>query len=463
MFVFPLIFLISFFVAAKEVFNGNRQGILIFFIFGLSVYTTAMSVSFILGLKSLIPTFQFLKEIIVIAVLLIGVFSIRSRPKFHVLDYSLFLFLMITGVYAILPIGEQGLVNRFVALKSTSFFVIVYFAGRFINLKSVYINQYFSYIVLITIAAGVVLLGEVGMNLHLQSLTGYADYSYYFFNFEPSGHFGLSWTFESEGGYKRFASFFANPLEHAAATLLALAIIFGLYTDDRNRFKFNNLSMLALAATFLSILFAISRAPLAGYGLMIYVYALLTKRKVITKSVHAVLAVAALYLVYLFTRFEQNNTGLIEVVMNTVDFSNPSSVGHLVEWIQGIISMINHPFGIGLGTSGRVGGTLGENIGGENQFIIIGVQAGVQTLILYLFIYVVFIRTGIKWFNILKGKERKLCIAVLLFKIGIMLPLFTSEVESSSYISYMNWFLSGLFVSVIMQPTIKLAQVAYDH
>jgi hypothetical protein len=190
------------------------------------------------------------------------------------------------------------------------------------------------------------------------------------------------------------------------------------------------------------------------------VYALLTKRKFITQSAHAALAVTAVYLIYLFTRFEQNNTGLIEVVMNTVDFSNPSSVGHLVEWIQGIISMINHPFGIGLGTSGRVGGTLGENIGGENQFIIIGVQAGIQTLVLYLFIYIVFIRTGIKWFNILKGKERKLCIAVLLFKIGIMLPLFTSEVESSSYISYMNWFLSGLFVSVIMQPSIKTAQVS---
>lgn len=360
MFIFPLIFLIPFFVAAKEVVNGNKQGILIFLIFGLSIYTTAMSVSFMLGLKSLIPAFQFFKEIIVIAVFVIGIFSLRVRPKFHVLDHALFLFLIITGIYAILPIGEQGLINHFIALKSTSFFVIVYFAGRFINLRSVYINQYFSYIVMVTIAAEVVLVGEIGMNLHLQTFTSYADYSYYFFNFEPSGHFGLSWTFESEGVYKRFASFFANPLEHAAATLLVLAVILGLYTNGKNQFKFNNLSVLALAATFLSILFAISRAPLAGYFLIVYVYALLIKRKSINYLVHAVLALAAVYLIYLFTRFKQNNTGFIEVVINTVDFSNSSSVGHLLEWIQGVISMINHPFGIGLGTSGRVGGSLGE-------------------------------------------------------------------------------------------------------
>jgi hypothetical protein len=172
MFIFPLIFVISFFIAAKEVYNGRRQGILIFLIFGLSVYTTAMSVSFLLGLKSIIPALQFFKEIIVMTVLVLGIFSLRVRPKFHVLDYAIFLFLLLTGVYALLPIGEQGLVNRLIALKSTSFFVIVYFAGRFINLKDVYINQYFSYIVLLTIAAGAVLAFEVASNLHLQTLTG---------------------------------------------------------------------------------------------------------------------------------------------------------------------------------------------------------------------------------------------------------------------------------------------------
>jgi hypothetical protein len=464
MFVFLLVFIASFAVVAKDVFNGKKQSALTFFIFGLSMYTTAMSVAFTYGLKDVIPFFQVFKELLVIAVLITGVLGMKERPRFHIIDYGILAFLALTGLYAILPIGEQTLVNRLIALKSTSFYAVVYFAGRFINLKDVFVNRYLSYMVLVTIAAGLIVLYEAATNLHLQSRIGYAEYIYYFFNFEPSGSFGLSTTFESEGGYKRFAAFFANPLEHAAATLFAISAIAGLYTQDDNRFKLNSVSALALGASLASILLALSRAPLAAYGLIIYAYALLTKKRFIYNTIHAFLAVGTAYVIYLFTRFEQNNQGLVEVLVNTIDFSNPSSVGHVLEWVQGINAMARQPLGLGLGSSGRVGGTLGENVGGENQFIIIGVQAGVLALLLYLFIYIAFIRTGIKWFNRLKGKERKICITVLLMKIGIFIPLLTSEVESSSYISYMNWFLSGLFISAVMNPSLPTVQLAeYDR
>lgn len=451
MFIFPLIYITSFFVSIREVFKGNRQAVLLFLIFGLSMYTTAMSVAFLLGLKDIIPVFQFFKEVLIISVLILNIVTLKYRPRFNVIDYAILGFLFYTLIYALLPIGEQNFINRLMAFKSTSFFVVVYFTGRLFDLKDIYINKYFNYIILLTIAAGAVLMFELVMQRQLQTMTGYADYIYYFFNFEPSGNFGLSWTFESEGGYMRFASFFASPLEHAAATIFALSIIFALYTRDNNRFNINVVGLIALGASFLSILFAVSRAPLASYFLIIYVYALLTKRKFITNTVHFGVAVGAAYLLYLFTRFEDNKSGIVEVIMNTIDFSNPSSVGHVVEWVQGIMAMVESPLGLGLGTSGRVAGSLGENIGGENQFIIIGVQAGIIALFLYLFIYVMIIRASLKWLPKLKGKERKVCFAVLLLKIGFLIPMLTSEVESSSYISYMNWFLSGLLVSIIMR------------
>ncbi|RYY07512.1 MAG: hypothetical protein EOP43_03030 [Sphingobacteriaceae bacterium] len=452
MFIFPLIYLTSFIIAIREVFKGNRVAILIFLIFGLSIYTTAMSVSYMYGLKSFIPFFQSFKEVLVLSVLGINIAGLKHKPRFHLIDYAIFAFLLFTILYAVLPIGEQSFGQRIVALKSTSFFTVVYFTGRLFDPKTVYVNKYFDFILLLTIAAGVVVVLEVFFNRQLQTLTGFADYNYYFFNFEPSGNFGLNWTFESEGGYKRFASFFTTPLEHAGATLIALSVIAATCTQDDNKIKLNNIVILALIASFMSIIFAISRAPLISYFLIIYVYGLLTKKKLITNTAHTIIGVVAIYLIYLFTRFENNNTGIIEVIMNTVDFSNPSSVGHLIEWVQGILSMIERPLGLGLGSSGRVAGSLGENVGGENQFIIIGVQIGVLGLLLYLAIYVMFIKTGLKWLNKLHGKERKVCMAVLLIKIGFFIPLFTSEVESSSYISYMNWFLSGLLISIIMLP-----------
>lgn len=451
MIIFPLIFLFSFIIAIREIIRGNTQDFLLFLIFGLSMYTTAMSVAFAIGLRDVVPVFQFFKELLILTVLSINILTLRKKPRFHLIDYLIFGFFSYTLIYAVLPIGEQTFVNRLVAFKSTSFFVLVYFTGRFFDPQKIYISKYFNYIMLLTIAAGAVICLEFLFNQHLQTLTGYADYSYYFFNFEPSGNFGLSWTFESEGGFKRFASFFANPLENAAATLLALATIGALYTRDDNQFKPNLTGLLALGASFACITFAISRAPFASYFLVIYIYALLTKKKYITHTIHLGVAAAALYLIWLLTRFEDKTSGIIEVIVNTLNFSNPSSVGHVVEWIQGIMAMVNNPLGLGLGTSGRVAGTLGESTGGENQFIIIGVQAGVLALLCYLVIYISFIRTGIRWLPFLKGKERKVCMMVLLMKIAFFIPLLTSEVESSSYISYMNWFFSGLLISILMQ------------
>ncbi len=463
MFIFLLIYIVSFIVALREVLKGNREGVLIYMIFGLSMYTTAMSVAFTLGLKDLIPFFQAFKEFLIITVFILNIVTLKYRPRFHLIDYIIFAFLAYIIIYAILPIGEYGFAKRLLALKSTTFYIVVYFTGRLFDPKTIYINKYFNYIIILTIAAGAVLVVELVMGQQLQTLTGYADYSYYFFNTEPDGLFGLSTTFDSEGGYRRFASFFTNPLEHAEATLIALAVIAGLYTRDDNRFNINGIGMTALGATILSIIFALSRAPLASYFIIIYVYALITKKKIITQTVHAAFGCAAIYLIYLFTRFENNHNGILEIVMHTVDFSNPSSIGHLEQWAEGILSISEHPLGLGLGASGRVSGSLGENVGGENQFIIIGVQAGIIALLLYFCIFVMFIKTSIKWLPKLKGKERKICITVLLIKVGLLISTFTSEVEGSSYISYLNWFLSGLLISIIMQPKTTSIQPEYDH
>ena len=120
--------------------------------------------------------------------------------------------------------------------------------------------------------------------------------------------------------------------------------------------------------------------------------------------------------------------------------------------------MIRNPLGLGLGTSGRIGGSLGDQTGGENQFIIIGVQAGIIAMGLYLAVYIGLIKTAYKWFFRLKGKEKKLCLVLLLIKIGFLIPFLTSELESSPYISYMTWFFSGLLMAVIAGKTLDDGQ-----
>lgn len=464
MFIFLLIYIASFVIALRDVYKGNTAGIFNFLIFGLAMYTTAMSVAFTMGLKQFIPLMQGFKELLIFCVLLLNIANLKKRPRLHLIDYLILFFLGYLVLYAILPIGVQTFGNRLVSLKSLSFYIIVYLAGRFFDVRTIYINKYFSYVVILTIGAAAVCMIEVAAQSPLQFSSGYFEYAYYFFNLDANGPYGLQTTFTSDSGYYRFASFFTNPLEHAAATIIALAIILALYTRDDNKFKLNSTSLLALGASLFSILFALSRAPLVGYFLVIYVYSIVTKKKYISTGIQTAFILVAIYVAYLFLQFENNHTGLIAVLLNTIDFSDPSSVGHLLAWVEGIISISESPLGLGLGSSGRVGASLDKNIGGENQFIIIGVQAGIIALLLYLVIYIMLIRVSYKWLPVLKDKERKLCMAVFLIKVGLIISSFSSEIESSSYVSYMNWFLSGLLMSVIMQPRENQSQPAvYDH
>ena len=67
--------------------------------------------------------------------------------------------------------------------------------------------------------------------------------------------------------------------------------------------------------------------------------------------------------------------------------------------------------------------------------------------------YILLIKNAWQRFGILKGKEKKVCLALLLMKISFIIPMMTSNFESYIYISYISWFLSGLFVHMISVKT----------
>lgn len=452
MFIFPLIYFSAFVIAIKNLIRRNLQGVLIFLIIGLPIYTTSLSIALQSGFSGLVPFMQPLKELLILISLGIGIWELKTRIRFQSIDYVILAYFFYTLLYVFLPVGQYGLSAKLIAFKSYSFFPFIYFAGRIIDPARLYVSKYFHYILAVFIAAAAILFFEIISDQHFQTLTGYADFNFYYFNQEATGNYGLSWTFETSTGLRRFASFFANPLEFAASTLLALAILAGLYTTDNNRVKVDTLGIIAIIATQFSIFFALSRSSLASYFIMIFIYALITKKKLILNIIYAGFAAVTIYFIFFMLVI---NPDLYEFIYETITFTNPSSVGHVLAWIEGIEAIVANPLGLGLGESGRVASSLSDTVGGENQYIVIGVQTGIITLLLYLWIHVYFIKTSWKWFPYLQGKERQVCLSLLLMKIGFIIPLFTSELESSVYISYMSWFLSGIFVQMISGYTPK--------
>jgi hypothetical protein len=451
MFLFPLIFVLSFLASLRELLKKNIGGILLFFTCGLPIYITSLSIVNMYGLPQLVPVLQSFKEILVLIALFTVLYNYREKIQLHLVDKLMLFFFIYTFLYVLIPLGQYGFFQRLIAFKSSSFFVLVYFTGRFCNPVSVSISKYFRVICAVLIVATTVLLYELITYQHLQTLTGYAGYNYRFFQQDPSGSYDLSWTFEvneiGRASAKRFASFFANPLEFAASVVLATSILIALYTDKRNRVKPDSFGIVALVCSGISIFFALSRASMISYLFIMYVYAFLTGKRKIIRFIHIFFILVALYVIYMV------NKDIRGFIINTLSFNNLSSLGHLVEWMDGIRSMIASPLGIGLGESGRIAGTTGENVGGESQLIILGVQAGVIAMGVYIAVYVISIRLAFQQFRTTQGPERKLSLALLLARIGLIIPMATTNFESYIYISYTLWFFSGVFIAAVMRKS----------
>ncbi|HJV18968.1 MAG TPA: hypothetical protein VJ552_03735 [Sediminibacterium sp.] len=444
MFLFPILYIAFFLVSLKYLAQDKVKGILLFIVFGLPIYTMALSVSYMYGLSKLIPVLQSFKELSLLLYLGYAILNIREKIQLQWMDRIMLAFFCYVFIYVLMPLGSYTFLQRLLAFKSLSFFPLIYFTGRLVDVRKIQLNEIFHYICLLTVTAAAVLLFEVITYTHIQTYSGYAPYALKYFDQETTGSYGLSWTFEIENGMKRFASIFSTPLELSAATLIATAALAALVTDHRNKMHLTRFTQLALISTLFTISFALSRASFASYFVMIYVYAAITGHKRIIQLIHIGILTAAAILLLVSIQSD-----FVDFIINTINFSNASSAGHVLEWLNGLDSMMLHPLGIGLGESGRLSAMTGYNTGGENQFVIIGVQAGVIALGLYIAAYINSIRTALSVIRKQTGKIRRLGIFILLIKIGLFIPLFTAEVESYIYVSYITWFLTGFLFNMV--------------
>ena len=441
MFIFFILYAAGFLYTLREIYFRRYAALLFFFVFCLPIYITALTTLHQAGGSLLIPLVQYSKEFIVLLTLITLVVHLDAWPKWNVLDKLVIAYFCITTVYVFLPLGGYPLYQKLVALKNISFFPVIYFVGRLVRPETVWISKVQAMIMVLMIAAAGIVLIEVINYQHLQTLTGYVEYYLKYFGQEPTGNHGLSWNFEIEGGVKRFAAFFANPLELAAATLLTVAVLVAMYV--KKDIAEPRLFATAILASLICIVFALSRASMAGYFMASYLFFLLNGNRKILRVYHGLFIVTGLVFVYFLA-----NDEIGEFFLKTFTFENTSSLSHLLEWIDGIDAMQNNPLGLGLGESGRVSGELGTNIGGENQLIIIGVQTGVLPMLLYAVMYALVIGWSAQLFRKGEGKEQQVGIVLFILKVGLIIPVLTASVESYLYVSSVGWFLVGLLSSL---------------
>ena len=434
-------------VVKEIIFKGNWSRFIFFLALFLPFYITSLSVIYLAtGSPFLVSIFQVLKELVVLIAVLVFIFYQKNLFEYpfrlQSTDWMMIGFLGLAALYLFLPLGQASFINKALYFKNMLIPGMVYFLGRNTRFEAVDLKRIFTIIFAIAIGAFLVnLIENFLLGAHLQQFSGYAFFNEAINDIDPTGNFGLTWTFETQAVTKRLASFFSDPLEMASSVLMGFAA--GLIWFLTSKKEHNWLYLLVMFCSLGSLVFSASRAAFIAFFVMIFFVALVFRLcKLIAAGFLALLLFAFYVLVFASDDFYY-------FVLDTLTFENTSSVGHVVEWVLALDSMVGNPMGIGLAMSGNAGSVTDElRVGGENQFLIYGVQLGWVGMILYIMMLASGVILSLQVFY----KTEDLMTARLAFvaaavKVGLLLPLFTANAEMYTYVSWITWWMIGYSVN----------------
>ena len=434
-------------VLQEMVFKGKWSYFVFFLAAFLPFYITSLSVIYLAtGSPELTAMFQVLKEVVVLVAVLAFIFYQRRifDYSFHLRSTDLLMlgFLSLAFLFLLLPVGEASFVNKALYFKSILIPGFVYFLGRNTRFDDREIHWLFRIIFVVTISAFLVnCLESFVFDAHLQQFSGYALYNLHINDIEPTGNYGLTWTFESTGGNKRLAGFFSDPLELASSVLMGFSAGLIWFLTSKKEYSWPYLVVMICAMG--SLVFASSRASFAALFVMLGFIALVFQLYRLIG-----LGIAALLAFVIYVGFFAPDDFYFFVI-DTLRFEDPSSAGHVVEWLLALDSMVGNPLGIGLAMSGNFGSVTDDlRVGGENQFLIYGVQLGWLGMLLYIGALITGVHLSIFAFRHSDNLHgARIAFVGATVKMGLLLPLFTANVEIYTYVSWISWWMIGYGVN----------------
>ncbi|MFT7381274.1 MAG: hypothetical protein ACI9Z3_001158 [Roseivirga sp.] len=430
-------------LSLTAIFKGKLEYVLYYSAIFFPVYTVFLAINYdVFESKVIVSLLQYSKELLIFGALgiwLLGQKNVLRRNWFlSSLDYCFIGFIVLSLVYFVLPIGEASFLNKAIYFKNILLIGVFYFLGRNVTIDFSGWGNFFKIVFTLSIVAVVIVLFEKLFATHFHSLIGYAKYNQVVKGVDPGGVFGLTFTFEAQDGQARYGAFFANPLEFSASMLIVVAssiILFLSVPFKSNKYKY----LFFLACAFICVVLAFSRATFLAFFLMLMFIAFLLKYYRILWAVFGVGLALTLYVAF----FAADEVRYF--VIDTITFENSSSVTHIIDWLEAVESMISNPMGIGLATSGNAGGVEKDlQVGGENQYLIYGVQLGFIGLVLYLAMLLIGISHAWKAFRLAPKRELAMASFVAAsVKFGLLLPLFTANAEAYLFVSLISWWLIG--------------------
>ena len=438
--IFIVLYLLIFTKSFVNISRGNFEYLLYYICLALPFYATLQAQAFeIFNNELLVNLIKLSKDFIFFYALLIFIlgkneYIVNRTFTFSNLDKLFLSFVILIILYTIIPLGEADLISKIIYAKNILIIPLVYFMGRnleftdkvYMNLKNIFLG--------VIITSFVFVFFEFIFSTHFHSFINYSNYNSIVNEIDPQGNYGLSWSFESQGARPRYAAFFADPLELSASLLFLFSFIIFFF------YKSVNLSnVLSFILIVFLLLMSFSRgAIVACFGIVLFSLLINQKYRILFTmfSISVILSLLTYFL---------GGEDLQYLIIDTLKFENTSSLGHLIEWIEGILSILENPLGIGLAMSGNAGGVdQSLKVGGENQFLIFGVQMGIIAIIIYSVILLTVIIRSLKLYVDTKDlKHKHISFIVACTKFGLILPLLTANAELYLFVSLVSWLLAG--------------------
>jgi len=441
--LFIVFYFIIFCYTIDKISRGKIQYLIIYICTCLPIYTTLQAQAFkIFNSEIVVTIIKLSKDIIFIYAFIILLFGknihlLKRKFKISLVDKLILCFTFLVTIYAVIPMGEADIFSKLIYAKNLYIIAITYFIGRNIKIDEGFFNTIKKILKYLIVSLTFFLCFEFILYTHFHSIIDFSNYNSIVNEIDPQGNYGLSWSFESQDSSPRFAAFFADPLELSASLLLLTSLlIYNFWNDKKNISYF--LIFMVTAAFF----FSFSRgAIIAGLGIVLF-------GLLLNKNYKVLLIIFSFFILSITALVYFGSEEIRYLIIDTLKFENTSSLGHLVEWIEGILAIFENPLGIGLAMSGNASGVdQAIKVGGENQFLIFGVQMGFFFIIIYTLILFYVIKRSSKVYLLGSDLDKHIAFIVTCTKFGLLLPLLTANAELYLFVSLSTWFFAGYIES----------------
>jgi hypothetical protein len=342
---------------------------------------------------------------------------------------------------------QSSLVFRAYGARDWMLYLIPYFIGRLIFISERQSKRIFKLIMLVgvfTSLVGIIEYFLIPLEWHVR--LGIPKYFSEFLGVQyPDVLFGLPpnyWTRMGTWLVRRSVSVYLSGQAFALPFLIIMPIVvYNCFFSKSMKY-----SRVALFLCSIALILTITRMTIIVCFIQSVLLLWMLRRKTIAISLLSISIVICVIALLFSTTFRS-------FVVNTLTFQDSSTQTRPRQWVEGLQSLADNPFGLGLGSTGQTATRFGlDGVGTEAGYLKITGALGLPGLLLFLGWFMGILVYSFVGYKMMVGHWRGVAAVTLVASIGFLLNNFTAPPDQSTFTIYIFcWFAGVTIQQVILQ------------